>query len=151
MSLQSHTTSRPQRRHEPDEVAAAFANLTVKSDVQLPLYRERPHGTLAYLTTFTPNTFDLTQIRRQYGGGRYCVYVTRDGCHVNKRRFALEGAPIIRTRASGSTTMAGKTLGRFLDQVPAELRTILEKLETIEERQRQLMHLMRVLTHRRQG
>ena len=65
MSLQNHTTSKPQRRHEPDEVAAVFADLTVESHVQLLLYREFPRGTRSYLTTLTPKTFDLKQIRRQ--------------------------------------------------------------------------------------
>jgi len=132
-------------------MAAVFADMTVESDVQLLLYRDFPRGTLSYLTTFIPKTFDLKRIRRQYGGGRYWVYAKRDGRLVSKRRFAIEGNLIIRTRSSGSPMTAGAALGRVLDQVPAELRTILEKLETIEKRQRQLLHLITALTHRRQG
>jgi len=151
MSLSNQATSRTQSRHEADEMAAVFANMTVESDIQLFLYREFPRGTLSYLTTFTPKTFSLKRIRRQYGGGHYWLYGKRDGCLVKKRRFTIEGDPIIRTRARGLTTTAGTALGRVLDQVPAELRTILEKLETIEERQRQLLHLMTALNNRGQG
>ena len=149
MSLPNETTSRPQRRHEPDEMADVFSDMTIESDIQLLLYREFPRGTLSYLTTFTPKTFDLKRIRRQYGGGHYWLYAKRDGRLVNKRRFAIEGDPIIRTHASGSTATAGTALGRVLDQVLAELRTILEKFETIEECQRQKRPLMTALTHHR--
>ena len=147
MSLSNHPTSGPRRRHEPDEVATSCEDLTVERDVRHLLYREFPRGTRSYLTTFTPKTFDFTQICRQYGVGRYWVYTTRDGRLVNTRRIAIQDAPIIRPRSSG----AGTALGRVLDQVPADVRRIQGKLETIEARQRQLMHLMTALTHRRQG
>ena len=132
-------------------MAAVFADMTIESEIQLLLYREISRGTLSYLTTFTPKTFSLKRIRRQYGGGLYWVYAKRDGRLLTKRRVAIEGDPIIRTHANGLPATAGTALGRVLDQVPAELRTIRETLETIEAAQRQLMHQMTALTHRRQG
>ena len=147
MSLQNYSTSRPQRRHEPDEVAASIEDLTVERERLL--YRESPRGTLSYLTTFNSKTFDFKQIYRQYGVGRYWVYTKRDGRLVNTRRFAMKDAPIVRTPRTGAATTAGTALGRVFDQVPADLRRIQKKLETIEQRQRQLMDLMTALTHRR--
>lgn len=149
MSFPNQTTNKRQRRHEPDEVAAVFADMSFVSDLQLFLYRESPRGTQSYLTTFTPKIFTLKRIQQQYGGGIYWLYAKRDGCLVKKRRFAIEGGPIIHTRARGSSTTAGTALGRFLDQVPPELRIIMDKLETIENRQRQLIHLMTAVSRRR--
>jgi hypothetical protein len=151
MSLSNHPTNEPRRRHEPDEIATSCEDLTVERDVRHLLYREFPRGTLSYLTTFTPKTFDLKQICRQFGVGRYWVYTKRDASLVGKRRIVIKDAPVIRTRRSGSATAVGTALGRVLDQMPADLRRIQDKLEIVEARQRQLMHLMAKLTHHRQG
>ena len=131
-----------------DELSPDLAELIQLNKVDLLLYREYPDRKLRYLTTFTPEAFGLKQIRRRYGGGRYWVFAKRWGKIVRRRAFEIEGQPIIRRGGWNSATTAGNALGDLIDKLPAELRAMREKLETLQDRHQELHRLVRFLVQK---
>ena len=137
------------RSHEAlEELSPDLVELIQLNRVDLLLYRECPDRKLRYLTTYAPEAFDLKQIRRRFGGGRFWVFAKRWGKIIRRRVFEIEGQPIIRRRGWNSASTAGSAVGDLIDELAAELRTCRMEVATLKERQEELQRLLGFLVQK---
>ena len=107
---------------EPDELEQAIAGLPRDHSV-IALYRIPDQGKPRYVTKLAPDEFDLEQIKRQYGGGRFRYVATQEGIKVQQGHFEIEGEPVLpgrREEASHASEAFG-VLGAKLDRLAAGL------------------------------
>ncbi len=120
----------------PDELEAAIAGLPQDSSV-VTLYRIPDQGKARYVTKLTPEDFDLEQIKRQFGGGRFRYVATQDGIKVQQGHFEIEGEPVFggakrEEPVSREVSALGEKLDRLVDTLGARPQSdFQEKLLTI--------------------
>ncbi len=108
----------PELPPEPDELEQAIADLPRDFSV-ITLYRIPDQGKPRYVTKLTPEEFDLEQIKRMYGGGRFRYVALQAGVQVQKGTFEIEGEPVIAGRKEEASPLAGglAALGDKLDRL----------------------------------
>lgn len=103
----------------PDELEQAIAGLPQDSSV-ITLYRIPDQGKARYVTKLTPEDFDLEQIKRQFGGGRFRYTALQDGIKVQHGTFEIEGEPVL-----------GGARREEASPVSREVAALTEKLERL--------------------
>ena len=107
---------------EPDELEQAIAGLPRDHSV-IALYRIPDQGKPRYVTKLAPDEFDLEQIKRQYGGGRFRYVATQEGIKVQQGHFEIEGEPVLpgRVEQASHASEALGVLGAKLDRLAETL------------------------------
>lgn len=114
----------PELPPEPDELEQAIADLPRDFSV-ITLYRIPDQGKPRYVTKLTPEEFDLEQIKRQYGGGRFRYVALQAGVQVQKGTFEIEGEPVLPGRREEASPVSrdvaalGEKLDRLADSLAA--------------------------------
>jgi hypothetical protein len=114
----------PETSQEPDELEQAIAGLPKDFSV-ITLYRIPDQGKPRYVTKLTPDEFDLEQIKRQYGGGRFRYVAIQEGIQVQKGHFEIEGEPVLPGRREEASPVSrdlaalGDKFDRLADSLTA--------------------------------